>query len=147
MSVNGAGDAVPRDGLDWRVVAGGALLAIAVTVPVAVAAAILGGDDADGEGSSLWPVAVVALFAGFALAGNFAARRRPEAPLVHAAAAAGVAFGLLTVATVVRRLATGEGISAPLVITLGLLLQITVSLAMLAAYIGMRHRARAPSGR
>lgn len=128
--------------LDRRVVGRAALLAIAVTVPVAVLAGILGGDDADGQGPSLWPVAVLGLFAGFALAGNQAARRRPDAPLVHAAAAAGLAFGLLTAATVARRLLTGEGVSAPLIITLGLLLQITVSLAMLGAYVGMRHRAR-----
>lgn len=146
MAVNDRDDSMLPGRLDWPVVGRGALLAIAVTVPVTVVAGILGGDDADGEGPATWVVAVVALFAGFALAGNFAARRRPDAPLVHAAAAAGLAFGLLTAVTVVRRLATGEGVSAPLVITLGLLLQITVSLAMLAAYLGMRHRARTRPG-
>lgn len=142
MAVNGTGGHRPPGRLDWWVVRRAALVAIVVTVPVAVLAGILGNDDTDGEGGSLWPVAVVAMFAGFALAGNLAARRRPDAPLVHAAAAAGVAFGLLTAATVLRRVITGEGLTAPLIITLGLLLQITVSLAMVGAYVGMRHRAR-----
>ncbi|MDP9404420.1 MAG: hypothetical protein M3P85_14105 [Actinomycetota bacterium] len=145
MAVNGGRQRRLPGRLDWPIVGRAALLAIAVTVPVTVVSRILGGDEANGEGSS-WVVGVVALFAGFALAGNFASRRRPDAPLVHAAASAGVAFGLLTAATIVRRLASGEGISAPLVITLGLLLQITVSLAMLGAYLGIRHRAHGRPG-
>lgn len=128
--------------LDWAVVGRAALVAVGVTVPVSLVARILGGAGGDGDGSSLWVVAVLALFAGFALAGNFAARRRPEAPLLHAAAAAGAAFAGLAAITVVRRLAVGDGISAPLVLTLGLLFQITVSLAMLGAYLGIRHRSR-----
>lgn len=134
----------PVGRLDWGVVGRAALVAVGITVPVALVARIFSGDggEGDGDGSSLWVVAVLALFTGFALAGNFAARRRPDAPLLHAAAAAGAAFTALALATVVRRLAGGEGISAPLVLTLGLLLQITVSLAMLGAYLGMRHRSR-----
>ncbi|HVE47023.1 MAG TPA: hypothetical protein VNA57_09800 [Acidimicrobiales bacterium] len=132
----------PAGRLDWPVVGRAALVAVGITVPVSVAVRIFRGEGGDGEGSSLWVVAVVALFAGFGLAGNFAARRRPEAPLLHAATAAGAAFATLAVATVLRRLASGEGVTAPLVLTLGLLLQIAVSLAMLGAYLGMRHRAR-----
>ncbi|HUR23549.1 MAG TPA: hypothetical protein VMZ73_06730 [Acidimicrobiales bacterium] len=119
-----------------------ALIAVGITVPAAVAVRVFRGHGGNGEDSSLWVAAVVALFAGFALAGDFAARRRPEAPLLHAAAAGGAAFTALVVATVVRRVAGGNGISAPLVLTLGLLLQITVSLAMLGAHLGIRHRAR-----
>lgn len=134
----------PGGRLDWPVVGRAALVAVGITVPVALLARLFSGDSGGGEGdgSALWVVAVIALFAGFALAGNFAARRRPEAPLLHAAAASGTAFAALALATVVRRLAGGEGISAALVLTLGLLLQITVSLAMLGAYVGMRHRSR-----
>ncbi len=131
--------------LDWPVVGRAALVAVGITVPVAVLARLFSGDSVDGangDGPALWVVAVVALFTGFALAGNFAARRQPEAPLLHAAAAAGTAFTALALATFVRRLAGGDGISAALVLTLGLLLQITVSLAMLGAYVGMRHRSR-----
>lgn len=138
-------EGAPGGRLDWSVVGRAALVAVGITVPAAVVTRILnggGGEGGGGEGSSLWVVAVVALFTGFALAGNFAARRRPEAPLLHAAAAAATAFTGLALATLVRRLASGEGISAPLVLTLGLLLQITVSLAMVGAYLGMRHRSR-----
>lgn len=139
----------PGGRLDWPVVGRAALVAVGITVPVAVVARLFsrgGGDGGEADGSGLWVVAVVALFAAFALAGNFAARRRPEAPLLHAAAAAGTAFAGLALATIVRRLAGGEGISAPLVLTLGLLLQITVSLAMVGAYLGMRHRSRQQPG-
>ncbi|HUP70032.1 MAG TPA: hypothetical protein VM142_09495 [Acidimicrobiales bacterium] len=138
------GDAPDR--LDWGVVRRSALLAIAITVPVSVVVRVLKGDDATDDRSALWVIAVVALFAGFALAGNFAARRRPDAPLLHAATAAGVAFAVLAVATVVRRVTTGDGVSAALVITLGLLLQISVSLALLGAYLGMRHRGAVEMG-
>lgn len=136
-----AGDGGTSGRIDWGVVARAAVVAVAVTVPVSVLVRMVKGDDANDERSALWVIAVVALFAGFALAGNFAARRRPDAPLLHAATSAGVAFAVLVVATVVRRVATGEGISSALIITLGLLLQISVSLAMLGAYLGMRHRA------
>ena len=134
----------PGGRLDRGVVGRAALLAVGITVPVALLARIFSGDggNGDSDGSSLWVVAVLALFAGFALAGNFAARRRPDAPLLHAAAAAGVAFAALALTTVLRRVAGGDGISAALILTLGLLLQITVSLAMLGAYVGMRRRSR-----
>ena len=132
--------------LDRQVVGRAALVAVAITVPVTLAVRLVRGDGNDDDGSGLWVVAVVALFAGFALAGNYAAKRRPDAPLLHAAAAAGLAFVALAAATVARRLATGEGVSSPLVITLGLLLQICVSLAMLGAYVGIRRRARGAAG-
>ncbi|MEO7837205.1 MAG: hypothetical protein ABIS21_06145 [Acidimicrobiales bacterium] len=147
MAVNGTGDTgIPRR-VDWRIVGRAALLAIAVTVPVSVMVRIARGDNESGARSSLWVIAVLALFAGFALAGNFAARRRPDAPLVHAAASAGVAFSGLVALTVARRLTAGEGISGALIITLGLLLQISVSVAMLGAYLGMRYRAKAAGDR
>lgn len=128
--------------LDRAVIVRAAALAVAVTLPPTLVVRVLRGSD-DEQRSYLWVIAVVALFAGFALAGRQAARRRPDAPLVHAIAAAALAFAVLAAIAVVRRLVTGDGISAALVITLGLLLQITVSVSVLAAYVDLRSRARA----
>ena len=127
----------------------GAALAIVVTVPPAVVARVLKGDDLEGQESNLWVLPVVALFVGFGLGGHLAARRRPDAPLLHSAAAALVAFAALCGFAVVRRFVTGEGLSVPLVVTLVLLLQITVSLAVLGGYVAMRREAHGrhrPSG-
>ena len=139
MTPQPAGDA---GRLDWRTVGNAAGVAVAVTLPPTVAVRLLRGDTGDGEESPLWVVAVLALFAGFVIAGHVAGRRQPDAPLLHAAAAGSTAFAVLAAIAVVRRLLAGDGISAPLVITLGLLLQITVSLAVLGAYLGLRRRAR-----
>jgi predicted permease len=128
--------------LDGRTVATAAGLAIAVTVPPTWLVRLLKGDDLDGQESALWVVPVLALFVGFALAGHLAARRRPDAPLTHSAAAALAAFGLLSGVTVVRRVVRGDGLSGPLLITLLLLFQITVSLAVLGGYVATRREAR-----
>ena len=132
--------------LDWRTVGRGALVAIAVTVPPAWVVRALKSDDLEGQESYLWVVPVLALFAGFAVAGHLAARRRPDAPLVHSAAAAVAAFTLLAAVTVVRRVAAGDGVSAPLLLTMALLLQITVSLAVLGGYAASRRPRPEPSG-
>ncbi|MDP9388460.1 MAG: hypothetical protein M3Q48_11270, partial [Actinomycetota bacterium] len=63
-------------------------------------------------------------------------------PLRHAAVAACCAFAALSVAAVVRRLVTGDGLTVPLVVTLLLLLQIAVSLAVIGGYVAMRRASR-----
>lgn len=131
---------------DWRAVGAGAATAVVVTLPPTMLARALKGDDLEGQESYLWVVAVVAVFAGFAIGGHVAAVRRPDAPLLHSALSALAAFAALAALTVVRRLVNGDGLSMPLVITLALLLQITVSLAVLGGYVAMRreaHRRRA----
>lgn len=124
--------------LDGRTVVTAAALAIAVTVPPTWLVRLWKGDDLDGQESTLWVVPVLALFVAFVLAGHLAARRRPEAPLAHSAAAAVAAFTVLSAVTVVRKLVIGDGLSGPLLITLLLLLQITVSLAVLGGYVATR---------
>ena len=138
--------AVSRLRLDWRAVGAGAALAVAVTFPPAVLVRLLQGDDLKGQESPWWVIPVLALFAGFTVGGHLAARRQPEAPLLHSAVAALVGFGALASFTVVRTLVSGSGLSAPLVLTLVLLLQIAVSLAVLGGYVAMRrgHRRTAP---
>lgn len=134
----------PGGDLDRGTVVGGAAVALAISLPPTFVARALKGDDAPGQESNLWIVAVVAMLVGFAAAGRWAALRRPDSPLVHSAAAAGLAFAAIVVFTVVRRLVAGEGLTVPLVVTLGLLGQITVSLAVLGGYLAVRRR-RSPA--
>jgi hypothetical protein len=94
-----------------------------------------------GRAPNLWVVPVVSMFAGFTVGGHVAARRRPGAPYVHAAASAVVAFAAFLVFTVARRLLAGDGLSTPIVLTLAVLLQVTVSFALLGGYVAWR-RAR-----
>ena len=132
---------------DWRAVGMGAAAAVVIILPPTLVARALKGDDLEGQESYLWVVAVVAVFAGFAVGGHLAAVRRPDAPLLHSALSAVAAFAVLAALTVVRRLANGDGLSVPLVTTLALMLQIAVSLAVLGGYVAMRreaHRRRTP---
>ena len=132
-----------RRRVDWRAAADGAVVAVAVTLPPTIAVRLLKDGDLDGQESYLWVVPVLALLVGFALGGHRAARRRPDAPLLHAAAAAAAAFAALAAVAVARRLVNGDGLTVPLVITLLLLLQITVSLAIIGGYVAMRREAAA----
>lgn len=130
-----------RRRIDWRAVADGAVVAVAVTLPPTIVVRLLKDGDLEGQESYLWVVPMVALLVGFALGGHRAARRRPDAPLLHAAAAAASAFAVLAAVVVVRRLVGGDGVGVPLVVTLLLLLQILVSLAVIGGYVAMRREA------
>ncbi len=142
--MGGAGVAVNRS-MDWRAVADGAVLTVAVTMPPTIVVRLLRDTDLAGQESNLWFVPLLALLLGCALGGHRAARRRLDAPLKHAAAAATAAFAVMAAVALGRRLITGDGITTPLVVTLLLLLQITVSLAVIGGYIAMRREAAASS--
>lgn len=129
------------DTVDRRAVAAGALLTVAVTAPVSVAARVWEGGSSEGD-SALWVVPVVALLAGFYLGGRLAARRRRDAPLRHSAASGALASVVLAVGAVARRLVAGDGVTTPLLVTLLLLLQITISVSVLAGYVVARGEAR-----
>lgn len=127
--------------LDWRAVADGAVVTVAVTMPPVLVVRLFKDGDLPGQESNLWVVAVVAMFLGFVLGGHRAAKRRLDAPLMHAAAAAASAALVMSSVVIVRRLVTGDGITVPLVVTLLLLLQIAVSLAVIGGYVAMRREA------
>jgi len=126
--------------VDWRAALDGAALAVLVTLPPTVAVQLLKGDDLEGQESNLWVVPVLAMLAGFFLAGRRAARRRPEAPLAHGAAAAALGIAALGGLTLARRLVSGDGVSAPLLLTLVLVVQVTVSMGVLGGYTAARRR-------
>ncbi|MDP9389582.1 MAG: hypothetical protein M3Q48_17115, partial [Actinomycetota bacterium] len=73
--------AVTGGRIDWRAVADGAVVAVAVTLPPAILVRLFKDSDLEGQESNLWVVPVLALLVGFALGGHRAARRRPDAPL------------------------------------------------------------------
>ena len=124
--------------LDRQTVAVGAATTLVVAALPIAAVRLAVGDEVTGAEKNLWVLAVLALFAGFATGGYVAARGRPEAPYLHAAGAAALAFAAFTVFTVGRRLLSDDGPSAALFITLALLLQITLSVAMVSAYLASR---------
>lgn len=129
--------------VDWKAAADGAWLAVAITLPPTIVVRLFKDGDLEGQESYLWVVPVLALLVGFAVGGHRAATRRPDAPLLHAAASAACAFAALAALAVVRRFVDGDGLTVPLVVTLMLLLQITVSLAVIGGYVAMRREAAA----
>jgi hypothetical protein len=124
--------------LDRRAVAVGAAATLVVAALPIAAVRLAVGDEATGAERNLWVVAVLALFAGFAVGGHLASKRQPRAPYVHAAAGAATAFAVFAVFTLGRRLLSEEGPSPALLITMVLLLQITMSVAMVSAYLTSR---------
>lgn len=127
-----------RTGLDRRAVAVGAAVTLGVAaVPIAVVRAVVG-RDAEGFERNLWVVPVVALFAAFAVGGHTAAKSRPAAPYRHAAASAVLAFAVFLAFTLARRLLGSDGLSFPLMITLAMLFQVTVSVALGGGYVAWR---------
>ena len=132
--------------VDWKAAADGAWLAVAITLPPTIVVRLFKDGDLEGQESYLWVVPVLALLVGFAVGGHRAATRRPDAPLLHAAASAACAFAALAALAVVRRFVDGDGLTVPLVVTLMLLLQITVSLAVIGGYVAMRREAAAAAG-
>lgn len=124
--------------LDRRAVAVGAAVCLLVAgVPIALLRLAVGSEVEGGE-RNVWVVAVMALFAGFALGGHVAARRGGAAPYRHAAASSALAFAVFVAFTVARRLVAGDGLSVPVVTTLAVMGQISVSLALLGAYVAGR---------
>ncbi len=74
-------------GVDWRIVARGALVGLAIIVPVTILRVVLDREIRDFDDSGwIYPLFVLILVAYFA-AGWVAGRARPDAPLTHGALA------------------------------------------------------------
>ena len=135
MTASGA-----RSPLDVRAAARAAAITVAVAAVPIAAVRLVVGDEAEGGERNLWVVPVVALFVAFAVGGHLAARAGPSAPYRHAATSAGMAFAVFVVFTLARRLAAGDGLTVPLVVTLAVLGQVSVSFALLGGYVAWRRR-------
>lgn len=84
----------PPQPIDWRVVLRGALIGLAIIVPVTVLRVILDREIHDFDDSGwIYPLFVLILVA-YGVAGGIAGRARPDAPLSHGALAGLGAFVL-----------------------------------------------------
>lgn len=129
-------------GFDWRGAGEGALWTLAVALPPVALVLALKSGDLVGEESNLWLLTPVALLLGFAAGGFAAGRRRPDMPLLHAAGAGALAFGLVAVVAVARRLsADSDQVDAAYLVRLLLLAQICVSCSLLGGYMAARRAA------
>lgn len=124
--------------LDRRAVAVGAAVTLGMAaIPIALVRVVVGGET-EGFERNLWVVPVVVLFVAFGVGGHTAAKSRPTAPYRHAAASAVIAFAAFLAFTLARRILGGEGLSFPLVVTLTMMFQVTVSLALVGGYVAWR---------
>lgn len=130
-------------GVDIGVVLRAAAVTIGVGAGPIVVARLAVGSHAEGAERNLWVVPVLALFVAFAVGGHTAARSRPAAPYRHSAAAAGIAFAAFFLFTVARRLVFGDGLTLPLMVTMAVFGQLSVSLALVGGYVAWR-RHRSP---
>lgn len=128
---------------DWRGAGEGALWTLAVALPPVALVLALKSGDLVGDESNLWLLTPVALLLGFGIGGFTAGRRRPDMPLLHAATAGAIAFGLVAVVAVVRRMVDdSDDVDAAYLVRLLLLAQICVSCSLLGGYFAARRAAR-----
>jgi hypothetical protein len=123
--------------VDIRTVAIAAAAQVAVAVPPVLLARAMTSDDETAE--SWLPVAatVVAFLAAPAVAGVVAGRRKPDAPLLHAAIAAAAAWVFLTIVTVIRLVATDRSVIDAL-LTIVTFAPIMIGVAVVAAFVATR---------
>ena len=121
--------------LDWRVVSAGALLAALIAVPAAL---ISRGSGVD-EDSPWMPLFFGIVLIGFALGGALAARAATHLPLTHAAAGAFMAFAVVQVVGIIRRLIVGDDINLASIVFAGLL---SLSAGMVGGLIALRVKQR-----
>jgi len=92
---------------NWRAVAVGAALALAVAVPTIVVSSLVGVDSE----SNLVFVLYLVYLAGQTVGGWMAARRQPDAPLSNGAMAALVAYAVLIGAASIIRVVRGDSLN------------------------------------
>jgi hypothetical protein len=121
--------------LDWRAVGAGATVDLLLFLPLVVGIAVLKHHDLATQESYVWIVSAVAVFVAPAIGGAVAARRRPDMPMIHGAAATGLA----SLAYVVVRIIDGAvgGASAPIALLVVFVIA-SVSMGMIGSYIGFR---------
>jgi hypothetical protein len=107
------------DRFDWPAIRTGALVAIAVCLPLAVLAEVVAGDEDEGGGLVL--LLFVGVLVGFASGGYAAAQRTLTTPYTAGAVAALCAFVAIQAAGVITNLARGDDIEWALVVFNGLL--------------------------
>ena len=121
--------------LDWPAIRTGALVAIAVCLPLAVLAEVAAGDD--DEGGALVLLLFVGVLVGFA-SGGYAAAQRSLVPYTAGAIAALAAFVAIQGAGVITNLVRGDGVEIALIVFNGLL---AYGAGLLGAGVAVRKQA------
>ena len=124
-----------RLGLDWRAVGAGAAVDLALFLPLVVGIAVLKHHDLATQESYVWIVSAVAIFVAPAIGGGVAARRRPDTPMTHGAAATGLASLAYVVVRVVDGAIGGNGAAPGLLIVFVIA---SVSMGLVGSYVGFR---------
>ena len=95
--------------VEWPAVRVGALVAIAICLPLAIVAQVLaGGDDNDQPPAIL--ILYIAVLVGFVVAGRVAAARAPETPFASGGVAALVAFAAIQAIGIISNAVRGDSI-------------------------------------
>ncbi|HET6810996.1 MAG TPA: hypothetical protein VFH50_08315 [Acidimicrobiales bacterium] len=124
----------PAPLVDRRRLRRAVLVILVLAVPTLVIVRAVKGGDLTGRESNLWLVAVGVVLAAFAIGGFVAARGARDLPLSHSAAAAGYAFVVMAVGSVVAALAGGNSIRGGVVVAVILLGALCVCAAVLGGY-------------
>ena len=120
--------------VEWPAVRAGALVAIAICLPIAIVANVLIDDDESGATT----VFFVAVLAGFAVGGWVAARRAVDTPYSSAGISGLVAFAAIEVVAVVSLALRDEPIEVVVIVANAFF---AYGAAMLGAAIVARRRA------
>jgi len=120
--------------LDRRRLRQAVLVILMLAVPTLIIVRAVKGGDLTGRESNLWLVAVGIVLVAYGLGGFVAARGTRDLPLSHSAAAAGYAFGVMAVGSVVAALAGGNHIRGGVVVAVVLLGGLCVCVAVLGGY-------------
>ena len=121
--------------MNWRAVLGGAAVIVAAVVSAVLAVRTAGTE----ENSNINLLVILCLLVVFPIGGAMAYRVAGRRPIAHAAAASALAW-IAIAATVVSR-----GFTLARVITLVLLMQVTIGLALLGAWVSYRRRRQTPT--
>jgi len=122
--------------VDWRAVRLGAVAALALALPAGLVGAVVVNDDSN-NGVFVF---FVLIMAGMLVGGFVAGSKRPDAPLMHGAVAALVAYVVAQALTLVVRLLDGSDLRSPVVYVFNTLLM--ASLGVVGGLVAERRNAR-----
>lgn len=127
--------------IDRGAVLVGAVTALAILAPPVLIVRALKPSDLPYQESNLWVVAAAAFLVSFPIGGYVAARRQPERAYGAGALAAALAYVVVIVVSMLRRLASGT-LRGEFFTTAGLLATIAISLGIVGGHVASRRAAR-----
>jgi len=122
--------------IDWRAVRLGALAALTLALPAGLIGAVVVNNDSNNGVFVFFVLIMAGMLAGGFVAGS----KRPDAPLLHGAIAAVVAYVVAQALTLVVRLLDGSDLRSPVVYVFNTLLM--ASLGVVGGLVAERRNAR-----